>query len=153
MGVLLAKELRLSFVDTDLLIQDAAGMKLFEYQDRYGMSGFRALEEKVLSEMDCENTLIATGGSAVYSEKAMNHLRSIAHVLYLKVGTEELLRRIGDISERGVVIEEGMTFADLVEERRPLYEQFADTTIACDAKSLEELEREIVALGPQLLTK
>ncbi|MDZ8117686.1 shikimate kinase [Pontiella agarivorans] len=143
LGVQLAKWLSKGFIDTDLLVQARAGESMQAFQDRDGLTEYQKLECATVQSVVCENCVIATGGSAVYCDGAMAHLKSIASVVFLDVPLDEILRRIGDFSERGVVIRPGMTLADLYEERRPLYLRHADHVIACSGKAQDELLREI----------
>ncbi len=128
-GVLLAKKMTYQFLDSDLLIQERAGMRLQDYIDQYGTDAFERLEDEVNASIDVENTVIATGGSAVYGEKSMMHLKEISTVVYLRVSYEELNNRIKDFATRGIVIPEGQTFLDVYNARAPLYERYADVTI------------------------
>ena len=128
-GVLLAKELGFSFLDTDLSLQSHAGKRLFQILDEIGKERFLALEEEVIMRIHVSKTVIATGGSAVYSKKAMDHLKMNSLFIYLKVEPEELVKRLGNMVKRGIAISEGQTIEDLFEERRPFYEKYADITI------------------------
>ncbi len=143
-GIVLAKILGMEFLDSDLLIQKREGKLLWEIIEERGLDGFNQVEEEVNCSIDTENTIIATGGSAVYSQKAMEHLKEIGLVVYLKVSCEELHRRLGDLKNRGVSIKEGQTLEDLYEERRPLYETYADLTIDLDRTDIREAAEKIV---------
>ncbi|CAA6677929.1 MULTISPECIES: shikimate kinase [unclassified Lentimonas] len=146
LGVLLAKHLTMSFMDTDLVIQAEVDMRLQEYQQSQGMAGFRALEERVLCSVECERTVIATGGSAVYYPAAMAHLKALGRVVFLDVSFEVVRARIGDLAERGVVFEPGMTFEELLSTRQSLYHQYADCVVDCGCKPLHELVHEVAGL-------
>ncbi len=128
-GVLLAKSLGFKFLDSDLVIQENEGKRLSEIIAEVGTEGFKDVEDRINSQIDVTNTVIATGGSAVYGENAMKHFKEIGTVMYLKVDEDELLNRLGDLRKRGVVIKEGQTFHDLYEERALLYEKYADVTV------------------------
>ena len=130
-GVLLAKVLSRDFVDTDLLIQAAEGRRLQETIDSDGLDDFLALEERHVLALDVQGAVIATGGSVVYSEEAMRHLKRRGTVVYLLLPMSDLEARITDMDSRGVVIAPWQTLADLYHERLPLYEHFADITIDC----------------------
>ena len=145
-GVLLAKTLNMAFTDTDLLIQQACGKFLWQILEDDGNDGFNRKEEAVIGALRCENTCIATGGSAVYSEKAMNHLKSISRIIFLHVPVEEIIARTGDIKSRGVVIEKGKTLEELYDERLPLYKKYAGITVNAGGKSLEKVVYEISCL-------
>jgi len=146
LGVQLAKWLSMGFVDTDLLVQARAGMAMQAFQDTNGMEAYRSLECETVETLVCENCVVATGGSAVYCPDAMAHLRNMAKVVFLDLPVDEVKRRIGDISERGVVIRPGMTLEDLHAERRPLYLGYADVAIDCSGKTSEQLLKKICVL-------
>ena len=107
------------------------------------MPAYQSLECDTVKSVVCENCVIATGGSAIYCDDAMQHLKEIATIIYLDVPMAEIKRRIGDISERGVVIKSGMTLDDLHDERRPLYLNYADVAIDCSGRTSSELLEEI----------
>ena len=130
-GVLLAKALSHEFVDIDLLIQAADGRRLQEMIDSGGLDDFLALEERHVLALNVQGAVIATGGSVVYSEKAMRHLKQRGTVVYLQLPLSHLEARITDMDSRGVVIAPWQNLADLYHERLPLYEHFADITIDC----------------------
>ena len=138
LGVVLAKTLGMKFVDTDLLIQEVENCKLQEIIDERGMQEFLRIEEKVLSEIEAENSIISTGGSAVYSDKAMKHLGSIGDVVYIKLSLDEIKRRLNNIKTRGIAMKPGETLADLYNMRVPLYEKYADITIETEGMGIEE---------------
>lgn len=130
-------------MDTDLLVQARAGESMQTFQNQNGLDAYQKLECKTVNSVVCENCVIATGGSAVYCEAAMKHLQSMARIIFLDVPIEEIKRRIGDYSERGVIIQDGMSLDDLYEERRPLYLKHTDLHIDCSGKTQNELLREI----------
>ena len=138
LGVVLAKTLGMKFVDTDLLIQEVENCKLQEIIDERGMQEFLRIEEQVLSEIEAENSIISTGGSAVYSDKAMKHLGSIGDVVYIKLSLDEIERRLNNIKTRGIAMKPGETLADLYNMRVPLYEKYADITIETEGMGIEE---------------
>ena len=131
LGVVLAKMVNYRFLDCDLLIQQQQGKTLQELIDERGASGFLELENDVLKGVVAKRTIIATGGSAVYSPEAMEHLRAIGTVVYLRVSCDEMIRRVGDLEERGVVLREGASasLAEMYEERLPLYERYAEIVL------------------------
>ena len=137
-GVLLAKSMLMNFCDTDLLIQNSTGKSLCNIIKDNGIDAFIKLEENVISDYDFCNSVVATGGSAVYGEKAMKKLRENGVIVYLKVTPHELNRRVNNIHTRGIAMKDGTTLAELYEERAPLYEKYADITIECDGKTPEE---------------
>jgi shikimate kinase len=136
-GVILAKMLGMDFVDTDLVIQQREKALLRDLIEEYGVEGFMEREEKAVLSVSPVNTVIATGGSVVYSEKAMRHLSSIGTVVYLKVAEDELLRRLHDIRERGVVLKDGETFKEMFDSRSILYERYADIMIEEGSAGIE----------------
>lgn len=146
LGVQLAKWLSKGFMDTDLLVQARAGESMQVFQDANGMKAYQTLECDTVKSVVCQNCVIATGGSAVYCDAAMHHLKSIARIIFLDVPLDEIKRRIGDYSERGVVIQDGMTLDDLYAERRPLYLKHADRVIQCLEKTPDEVLDEIRSL-------
>ncbi|MGF1451523.1 MAG: shikimate kinase [Opitutales bacterium] len=128
-GVLLAKRLRLQFVDTDLLIQAGEGKSLRELIDVHGPAGFSAIEGRYVAALEVKGHVIATGGSVVYQQDAMAGLRARATVIYLQTSAAELVRRVGDLSARGIVMKPGQTLQDLCEERHPLYQRHAHLVV------------------------
>ena len=100
--------------------------------------GFKEIEIRVNASIDVNHTVIATGGSVVYCEEAMNHLRSIGTVVYLKLSLDSLAKRLGNLQCRGVLLKDGQTLKDLYEERTPLYEKYADVVLDEEGKDLEE---------------
>lgn len=143
-GVILAKELGYQFVDADLLIQKQEKRLLKEIIAQEGVDGFIQIENQVNASIEAERTVIATGGSVVYGEEAMEHLKEIATVVYLKLPYESLKRRLGNLKNRGVVLRNGQTLKDLYEERVVLYEKYADVTIDEENKGIEETLQYII---------
>lgn len=137
-GIVLAKAMGYKFIDSDLLIQEEAGCLLSEIIAERGVDGFNQLENDVNKKIDCHKTVIATGGSAVYGEEAMQHFREIGTVVYIKLSPERLACRIGDIEERGISIKEGQTLKSLYDERKTLYEKYAHVTVSTEGLSLRE---------------
>ncbi|MGE0157118.1 MAG: shikimate kinase [Geobacter sp.] len=144
-GVLLAKQTALGFVDTDLLIQSAAGRSLQAIVDREGYLALRQLEEQVLLGLSVNKHVIATGGSAVYSERAMAHLKTNGLVIYLDVDLATLSARIDNLGTRGLAKRLDQTLADLLHERTALYQRYADLTIPCTDLSHEQVCERIIA--------
>ena len=137
-GVVLAKVLGYQFIDADLLIQKKMNMVLSEIIKREGTDGFMKIENDVNASIEADKTVIATGGSVVYCEEAMEHLKSIGTVIYLKLSLESLSKRLGNLVGRGVVLKKGQTLEHLYEERTPLYEKYADLTIDEENQELED---------------
>ncbi len=137
-GVILAKSMLLDFTDTDLVIQKATGKSLIDTINEIGIDNFIKLEDEIISRQIFQNSVVATGGSAVYGENAMRNLKDNGIVIYLKVGAEELSRRINNIHTRGIAMKKGTTIEALYLERAPLYEKYADVTIECEKHTPEE---------------
>lgn len=133
-GVVLAKRLGYQFVDTDLLIQAQEKRLLKEIIADEGLDGFKRIENQVNADLTVSRSVIAPGGSVIYCQEAMEHLRELGEVIYLRVSYEELSRRLGDLVDRGVALKEGQGLKELMEERGVLYEKYADDTI--DEKGL-----------------
>ena len=137
-GVVLAKALGYQFVDADLLIQEAEGKLLSELIEEHGTDGFIEIENRVNSQIQTHRSVIATGGSVVYGKEAMEHLKSIGTVVYLKQNLRVLQRRLRNLKGRGVVLKEGQTLVDLYKERTVLYEKYADITVDQYKQSIEQ---------------
>lgn len=128
-GVILAKVLGYTFIDSDLLIQKEEKQLLKDIIAREGQEGFLRIENRVNASIEAEKSVIATGGSVVYCEEAMEHLQEIGTVLYLKLDYQVLKKRLSNLIGRGVVLKEGQTLEDLYKERVPLYEKYAEYII------------------------
>ncbi|PHQ27024.1 shikimate kinase [Marinobacter guineae] len=128
-GVLLAKRLGLGFIDTDLLIQEDAGRTLQEIVDQDGYEALRHIEEQVLLKLDVQHKVISTGGSAVYSARAMEHLKANGTVVFLDIPLDLVIKRIGDHSMRGISRRPDQSLEALFEERYALYSRYADLTV------------------------
>ena len=138
-GVLLAKAIGYGFIDTDLLIQNRERALLCDIIQAKGAEEFLRIEEQVNSELWAEHCVISTGGSVIYGEKAMLHLKELGTVVYLKLSEPALEKRLKNIFRRGVVMRTpGETVAQLYAERVPLYEKYADITIDCEGHTVEE---------------
>ena len=137
-GVILAKILGMNFIDTDIVIQQREGARLDEIIEKQGVEGFLEKEEQALLSINASHTVIATGGSAIYSERGMNYLSEGAQTVYLKVELDELKNRLKDIKQRGVVLRTGENLKSMYEIRRQLYEGYADITITEDDGSIED---------------
>lgn len=142
-GVVLAKTMNKGFVDTDLLIQQKEGRRLQEIIDAEGNDYFRRVERSVLLDFNGSGQVVATGGSAVYFEDAMEHFRRDGVVVYLKVSLDNILERMNNIQTRGISIDKGQTIEELYLERAPLYEKYADITVDADGCTVEQVIEEI----------
>ncbi len=134
MGKVLARRMRLKLIDGDKLIEMNTGRELHEIISSEGLEGFKKIEEEVLLSISGDGLVVSPGGSAVYYEAVMEHFKSLGPVIYLYASPEVLAARLGDFSKRGVVLEDGMTLADLYRERAPLYEKYADIIIDCNGE-------------------
>lgn len=143
-GLLLAKELAKDFVDTDILIQTREGKTLQDILANCGYQKLREIEQQILLSSSYPNHVVATGGSAVYSDAGMAHLKNFGQIIFLDVSIDELLRRIHNYSTRGIARRPEQSFEELFEERRHLYQKYADIVIRGDEKNPEQLVREII---------
>ena len=146
LGVLLAKSIGYSFLDSDLVIQKREGRKLFEIINEIGLDGFIGCEESAVKSIDTDETVIATGGSVVLSEDAMEHLRKMGSIVYLKVSPSDLEMRIKNIKTRGIVMSKNETIYDVYNARAPLYEKYADITVDLCNSHIEESVEKIMNL-------
>jgi len=138
-GVILAKQSGLAFIDTDVLIQTQEGRPLQDIVDHDGYLSLRRIEEGVLLKLDLRNTVIATGGSAVYSDRAMTHLKQRGLAVFLDVDLPTLKTRVRDYDTRGLARKPDQTVDDLFQERFALYRKYADITIGCAGGVHEEV--------------
>ena len=138
-GVILAKVIKYKFMDTDLVMQNMTGKTLIEIIGEKGMQGFLDFENETVSHVDVSDTVIATGGSVVYGEKAMQHLKKNGIAVYLK-------HRYEVINSRGVAMRDGETLLELFKERIPLYEKYADITIEADGLTTEQTVEKIAEM-------
>jgi shikimate kinase len=149
-GVILAKLASLDFIDTDILIQRSAGKSLQEIVDTDGYLALRRMEEEVLLKLDCRDHMIATGGSAVYSPAAMEHLRADGFIVFLDVQIATLLSRVRDYETRGLAKHPDQTLEELFNERLILYRNYSDVTVRGEGLTQDEvcavIVREIKAL-------
>lgn len=144
LGVLLARAMNYRFLDTDLLIQERENRLLCEIIAEEGMERFLEIEGEVNAGIETERTVIAPGGSAIYSAHAMQHFEEIGTVVYLHVPVTELEKRLGDLKRRGVVLKEGQTLESLYEERRPYYERYAQVTVDVTQEEIGTILGELV---------
>lgn len=144
-GVVLAKILNKKFVDGDLLIQEKAGKGLQAIINEDGIEAFKKLEEDVLGSIDVTNAVIATGGSAVYYDSAMQHLKKDGIIVYIDVPLQDIKKRLRNIKTRGVAMGKGQTLDDLYALRKPLYEKYAEVTVKSSNKqSMEDTVEDIL---------
>ncbi|MCF8045523.1 MAG: shikimate kinase [Desulfarculaceae bacterium] len=143
LGVLLAKRLGLDFVDMDIIIQTGEDKTLEEIISDKGVKGFLKVEEEYLYEADLEGRVVSTGGSAVYSEKAMKRAAGSGLIVYLEQGLDALKERLSSLDSRGVVRMPGQDIDSLYHERTPLYETYADITVRCNGLAPDRIVSEI----------
>ncbi len=137
-GVLLAKAMNYEFLDTDITIQKENGKKLYEIINEKGLEEFLQIENDTLSRVDVTNTVVATGGSAIFGKDAMEHLKSIGHIVYIRLSLGEIVRRVNNIKTRGIAMKKGKTMEDVYKERTPLYEKYADIIVDAEDTTIEE---------------
>lgn len=144
LGVILAKVLGYNFIDSDILIQDKQNRKLSQIIEEEGIDSFIEIENDVNASINVSKTVIATGGSAVYGDKAMQHFKKTGKIVYLHVGYDRLVKRLSDIKQRGVVIRNGQTFEQLYNERLELYRKYADITVEENCEDVETVLADLI---------
>jgi len=145
-GVILAKLTGRDFVDTDVLIQKEQGRSLQDIVDQDGYLKLREIEEKTILKLDCRNHVIATGGSAVYSQAAIGHLKSNGIAVFLNVELQTLFTRVQDYDTRGLAKRADQGLADLFAERHALYRKYADVIIDCEGITHETVCKKIIQM-------
>jgi len=143
-GVILAKRLGMNFIDTDIVLQENTGRMLQEIINRDGIDAFLSIEERNVVSLKCNNSVIATGGSVVYSDAAMKYLKKTGRIIYLNVCFEEIVRRLKNIPIRGIAVPEGQSLLDIYNQRIPLYEKYADITIDCSGRDVEDIIEDLI---------
>lgn len=146
-GVVAAKMMLKNFFDTDLLIQNIEDSLLQDIIDKKGNDYFKKAEEDAILSLDIQGTVIATGGSVIYSQRAMEHLKSLGKIIYLHLDYDHMCERISNLSTRGVLMNNGSTLLDMYNERLPLYKKWADATIDCNNNTVEQTARQITQAG------
>ncbi|WP_292348618.1 MULTISPECIES: shikimate kinase [unclassified Methanoregula] len=143
-GVILAKALRRNFIDTDIMIQERSGRLLQEIIDTDGPDALKRIEEETILSLHTRNSVIATGGSVVFSSRSMLHLSRDGIIIYLHVSFEEMEKRLRNIMTRGIILSPGETLHEMYDERIPLYERYADFTIDCSDEDFEAVVGKIM---------
>ncbi|WP_080800876.1 shikimate kinase [Arabiibacter massiliensis] len=145
LGIVLAKIMNMQFIDADLVIQNQCDKTLQKLIDACGPEGFIEVENQILSDLEATRSVVATGGSAVYSDEAMRHLSEIGTVVYLRISYDQLVSRLSDLQERGVVLKGGigMSLRELYDERKPLYEQYAEITVDVNDLTITAAARKV----------
>lgn len=151
-GVLLAKALLMDFVDCDLIIQKEQGKGLNDIIKAEGLEGFKNIENRILSGLNFENSVIATGGSAVYGKEAMENLKKNSRTVYIKLSPKEIEGRIKNITTRGIAMKNGWDITDLYNERAPLYEKYADIIVDCTENTVEESVKAVITVIDSLIS-
>ena len=142
-GTYLSELIGYGYIDSDSVIIAREGMRLNEIIAKKGRETFLDIEAKVNAELCANRCVIATGGSVIYRDYAVKALKKLGQVVYLKLSCAELLKRLGDLKERGVAIKDGYSFEDLYNERAPLYEAAADIIVDLNGKTVEEAAKKI----------
>ena len=153
MGRAIAGKLKMKLIDSDRLIERRYEKKLQELIDELGVEEFRRIEEETLLSIEGDNLIISTGGSAVYSDAGMSHLKKIGKIFYLFCSYETVKERIGDFSKRGIVLKPGQTIKDLFDERAPLYKKYADVTILCDGNAYPQYQSAVMRAARRFIDK
>lgn len=143
-GVLLAKALGFSFCDTDLIIQKHEGATLQSMINDKGISYFLKKEKDIILALDVRQHVIATGGSVIYYGISMKHLGNTGLIIYLEVPYRELKKRLTNMTTRGIAMEKTRSFRDVYNERLLFYRKYAEVTISCKKKHIEEIVEEII---------
>lgn len=144
LGTELSETIGFGYIDSDSVIVAREGKLLSEIIEEKGMEAFLDIEGKINSEITANRCVIATGGSVIYRDSAMQKLKELGTVVYLKLSYEIIAKRLGDLKKRGVALKEGFTLKDLYEERTPLYEKYADVVVELHGRSVAESVQEVV---------
>ena len=144
LGVILAKALGMHFIDTDIVIQDQTGRLLQEIINTDGVERFLQIEEECILSLNRSHAVISTGGSVVLRSRAMDQLRSDGMIVYLEISYDEMVKRLKNITTRGIVLEPGQSLRDMYDQRIPLYERYADIRINCSGEAFERVMETVV---------
>ena len=144
MGRAISKALGMRNIDSDKIIERRMGKKLYQIIEEIGTEGFKKIEEETLVGYDIDNTILSTGGSAVYYPSAMQALKSRGKIVYLYCSYEVIEERLGDFSRRGVVLKEGQTLRDLYDERCELYKKYADIIVDCSGTYFRKYQFRVI---------
>ena len=145
-GVVLAKQMGMQFIDTDILLQVREQATLEQIIEQQGYLALRAIERQIIQQLDVQNSVIATGGSAVYNDDAMQNLQRLGAIIYLNVSPKQLSERLGDFMQRGIAAAANASLEQLLEERIPLYEKYAQYTVDSALCLIEEVAEKITQL-------
>jgi shikimate kinase len=144
LGVILAKTLGVGFVDTDLIIQKQKGRLLQEIIDTDGINKFLEIEEAAILSSEFTGEVIATGGSAIFCDKAMEYLKENGIIIYLNLPYDVIVQRLKNIATRGVAAKKGQTILDIYNQRTPIYEKYCDINIRCENETVEKSVEKII---------
>ena len=142
-GTELAELMGYGYIDSDSVIVAREGKRLNELIAEVGREGFLDIEAKINSELCADRCIIATGGSVIYRAAAMEKLKTMGTIVYLKLSLNTIASRLGDLKARGVALKDGYTLKDLYEERTPLYEKYADIAVDLDGLSVLECAEKV----------
>ncbi len=142
-GVILAKTLGIGFVDTDLIIQQRERRLLQEIIDNDGIEKFLDCEAEAVLSMNYDNSVVATGGSVVFREESMKHLKENGKIFFLNVSLPEIKSRLDNINTRGVAADKSQTIDDIFKQRYPFYEKHADYILDLNNSDVEETVEKI----------
>ena len=148
MGKSVSSKMKIPLIDADKMIEQRVGLPLQEIINRYGVDEFRRIEEEVLLSIEAPaegHAILSTGGSAIYSDKGMEHLRSLGKVIYLYCSVETIIDRIDNFEKRGIVLKPGQDLYGLYKERTPLYEKYSDITVSCDGRAYPRYKQNLMA--------
>ena len=145
MGRAVSRKLGMKHIDSDKLIEAQYGKKLFEIIKDVGNEEFKKIEEDTLLNFKAADLILSTGGSAVYYEAAMSHLKSLGKIVYLYCSYDVIKERLGDFSKRGVILREDQTLRDLYEERTVLYKKYADIIVDCSGNAYPRYQARVIA--------
>lgn len=145
-GVILAKTLGMSFVDTDLIIQQRENRLLQNIIDKDGLESFLDIERDAILSVDCKNSVISTGGSAVFRKEAMTHLKNDGIIIFIDVAPETLKKRLSNIKTRGIAAGKDESVDDIFNQRLPLYKEYADFVLTVENESVETSVERLVEI-------
>lgn len=145
---LLAQRLGWQWMDTDRLLEAYYGRPLDGIYSHLGRDGFLACESGLVERLGASRMVISTGGSVIYSPVAMDRLRLLGPVVWLRIGLQTFLSRVGDASGRGFARRPGQQLAEIFAERTPLYRDGCDLAVDTDQGTPEQcVDRLVAALG------
>jgi shikimate kinase len=152
-GTEIAEKIGYGYIDSDSVIVAREGKRLSQIIEAVGREGFLDIEAKVNSELCADRCVIATGGSVIYRDYAMQKLKQMGTIVYLKLPYEVVEKRLGDLKKRGVALKEGFTLRDLYEERVPLYEKYADIKVELIGETIAQSVNKVITAIEKLLTE